>query len=128
MAKKTATDTEETKTKTKKSAKKTTTKAAKPSNAHVADYGILSRPLITEKSTAANAENTYVFYVNPRATKTEIRGAVERVFSVQVSSVRTANSMGKIKRIGRSIGRRAKTKKAYVTLKEGSSIQLVEGV
>jgi len=98
--------------------------------AKVADYGVLITPVITEKSASAGAGTglTVVFKVDPRASKTEIRGAVERVFSVKVESVRTARFLGKVKRTAHSVGRRAGYKKAYVTLAEGSKIDLVEGL
>lgn len=99
------------------------------STAHVSDYGILVAPVITEKSAAVGAEGrTVVFRVDPRATKEAIRGAVERVFSVRVEGVRTCTFLGKVKRTARSIGRRAGYKKAYVTLVEGSKIDLIEGL
>jgi large subunit ribosomal protein L23 len=66
--------------------------------------------------------------VDPRATKSEIRQAVERVFSVKVDAVRTCTFLGKTKRTARGVGRRAGFKKAYVTLAEGSKIDLVEGL
>jgi large subunit ribosomal protein L23 len=100
-----------------------------PSNAKVADYAVLVAPVITEKSSVAGSNGrTVVFRVDPRATKSAIRGAVERVFSVKVDAVRTATYLGKIKRTARSIGRRSGYKKAYVTLAEGSKIDLVEGL
>ncbi len=103
--------------------------SAKTSNARVADFGLLQSPIITEKS-AAVGENglTVVFKVDPRASKEDIRGAVERVFAVKVSSVRTCTFMGKLKRTQRSLGKRAGYKKAYVTLVEGNKIDLVEGL
>ena len=88
-------------------------------------YGLLKGPLVTEK---AAQQGLIVLSVDPRATKTEIKDAVERVFNVTVARVRTANYSGKPKRVGRSIGRRAGFKKAYITLAEGSEINLVEGV
>lgn len=104
--------------------KKQTTAAAK-----VSDYGILLSPVITEKSAAVGSSGQIVtFRVDPRASKEEIRGAVERVFSVKVDAVRTCNFLGKMKRTMRGLGKRAGYKKAYVTLVEGSKIDLVEGV
>jgi large subunit ribosomal protein L23 len=104
-------------------------KKVTPSTARVADYAVLVSPVITEKSAVAGADGrTVVFRVDPRASKDAIRGAVERVFSVKVDSVRTCTFLGKTKRTARSIGRRAGYKKAYVTLAEGSKIDLVEGL
>src|SRR5262249_25863221 len=89
---------------------------------------ILIRPLMTEKSMRQKEEqNTVAFRVRPDANKVEIRAAVESVFNVKVSSVRTASFEGKLKRMGRSEGRRADWKKAVVTLAPGHKIDLVEG-
>jgi large subunit ribosomal protein L23 len=97
--------------------------------ATVQSYGILLSPVITEKSSLiGSGGSTLVFRVAKTATKDEIRSAVQRVFQVDVSAVRTCNYMGKPKRTTRSIGRRAAFKKAYVTLKEGQTIDLVEGL
>jgi len=97
--------------------------------ARISDYGILLSPVITEKSSLVGGiGGRYVFRVNPRATKTDIRAAVESIFNVQVKAVNTAAFLGKVKRTARSVGRRAEYKKAYVTLKEGFSIAVVEGV
>ena len=101
--------------------------AATSASATVKDYGVLLSPVITEKG-AAGGEATVVFKVDPRASKCDIRGAVERIFSVKVAGIRTCSYLGKLKRTARSIGRRAGYKKAYVTLAEGSKIDLVEGV
>ena len=81
---------------------------------------ILIRPLMTEKSMRQKEEqNTVAFRVRPDANKVEIRVAVETVFNVKVSSVRTASFEGKLKRMGRSEGRLADWKKAIVTLAPG---------
>src|SRR5207249_10493984 len=89
---------------------------------------ILIRPLMTEKSMRQKEEqNTVAFRVRPDANKVEIRVAVETVFNVKVASVRTASFEGKLKRMGRSEGRRADWKKAIVTLGPGHKIDLVEG-
>jgi len=112
--------------KKKPAAKKKSAAKVVESSARIADYGILIRPIITEKTTGS--PNLVGFLVNPRASKTEIRAAVERVFNVKVARVNTCNTLGKIKRTSRSSGRRAETRKAYVTLVEGSKIELVEGV
>ena len=89
---------------------------------------ILIRPLMTEKHMRQKEEhNTVAFQVRPDANKVEIRSAVESVFNVKVTDVRTINYEGKLKRMGRHQGRRASWKKAIVTLAEGSKIELVEG-
>ncbi len=105
-------------------------KTEEKSLATVSDYALLRSPLITEKSSnsAGTGRTSYAFEVNRRASKTEIEAAIERVFSVKVESVRTCNVMGKPKRTTRSEGRRISVKKAYVTLKEGYTISVVEGV
>lgn len=92
-------------------------------------YRVLGRPRITEKGAIASTiNNAVVFEVHPLASKLEIRNAVEKIFGVEVNSVRTLNFMGKIKRVGARAGRQAKWKKAYVSLKPGSAIDLVEGL
>jgi large subunit ribosomal protein L23 len=89
---------------------------------------ILIRPLMTEKSMRLKeTHNTVTFQVRPDANKVEIRAAVEAVFNVKVTDVRTANFHGKLKRMGRHQGRRPDWKKAIVTLAPGHTIQLVEG-
>ncbi len=88
---------------------------------------IIIRPVISEKSMDLSAQGKYVFYVDKKANKYEIRQAVEEHFGVKVDSVHTANLRGKMKRQGRTEGRRPDRKKAIVSLKEGS-IQLFEGV
>ena len=89
---------------------------------------ILIRPLMTEKSMRLKeTHNTVTFQVRPDANKVEIRAAVEAVFNLKVTDVRTANFHGKLKRMGRHQGRRPDWKKAIVTLAPGHTIQLVEG-
>ena len=109
-------------------AKKETTKAT-TSTARRGDYAILERPVITEKSSTVGQSGSVVtFRVARTAEKTEIKSAIERIYGVQVAQVRTVNYMGKPKRTMRSAGRRAAYKKAYVTLKPGQTISVVEGV
>ena len=84
-------------------------------------YDIIIRPVLTEKSYDMIGEKTYTFIVDKRANKTEVKQAVEAVFEgVKVDRVNIVNHLGKMKRQGRFEGRRASTKKAYVTLKENS--------
>lgn len=86
---------------------------------------ILSAPIISEKSaTAADKANQFVFRVQKSATKQEIKKAVELMFGVNVESVRVLNVKGKIKRFGRSLGKRSDWKKAYIKLQAGQSIEL----
>jgi large subunit ribosomal protein L23 len=92
-------------------------------------YDVLRRPLITEKSTLIReSSNTVLFEVGRDSTKAEIKQAVEKVFSVTVTGVRTAIVRGKNARVGRFTGRKRNWKKAYVTLKEGDQIGFFEGV
>jgi large subunit ribosomal protein L23 len=90
---------------------------------------VIHGPLITEKGTLVNEEaNQVVFRVPPWANKVEIQVAVERLFKVKVMKVRTVNYLGKMRRVGRNVGRRANWKKAYVTLKQGDRIDFFEAV
>ncbi len=90
---------------------------------------VLVRPLITEQSSILQAEqNKYTFEVHRAATKIDIRNAIEQMFDVTVTSVRTMNCVGKNRRVGRSTGKRRDWKKAIVTLPEGEMIDLYEGV
>lgn len=87
---------------------------------------ILHRPVITEKATILREGNQYAFKVDKRANKIQIRHAVESVFDVKVESVRTLSVPQKPKRQGAFVGRKAAWKKAYVTLKKGESIDVLE--
>lgn len=89
---------------------------------------VIIKPLVTEKSTLQMADNKYSFRVHREANKTEIKQAVESVFKVKVLKVTTANVTGKVRRMGRSEGRRPDWKKAVVTLAEGSRIEIFEGM
>ena len=92
-------------------------------------YDIIIRPIITEKSMEAIEEKKYVFEVAPSANKIEIRKAIETIFGVKVQSVNTVNVMGKTKRMGVHVGKRADFKKAYVQLTADSkAIELFEGM
>ena len=89
---------------------------------------VVQGPIITEKGTLVNEQgNQVVFRVHPRANKVEIRQAVESLFKVRVEKVRTTRQLGKIRRVGKHMGRRPDWKKAYVTLAEGSRIDFFEG-
>jgi len=93
------------------------------------EYDIIAAPLITEKGTFVNETgNQVVFQVRPDANKLEIKRAVERLFKVKVLKVRTTNVLGKMRRVGKSFGRRPDWKKAYVTLGEGQRIDFFEQV
>jgi large subunit ribosomal protein L23 len=86
------------------------------------------RPLITEKTSAAYQDRAeYAFEVHPDATKPQIRQAIEELFGVKVTEVWTSNQRGKIKRMGRTAGRRPNWKKAIVKLRDGDTIEIFEG-
>ena len=87
---------------------------------------IIIRPLITEKSTTLMAEGKYVFEVAKAANKIEIAKAISQIFNVKVVSVNTVNVEGKVKRMGRSIGKRSDYKKAIVKLAAGETIEFFE--
>ena len=87
---------------------------------------ILIKPIVTEKSTALMEERKYTFCVPLSATKIQIRQAVEQIFKVKVQAVNTMRYEGKMKRLGRTQGRRSDWKKAVVTLKPGETIELLE--
>ncbi len=81
---------------------------------------ILLAPVVSEKSYGLLDEGKYTFIVDPRANKTEIKIAVEKVFGVKVKSVNTLNRQGKARRTRFGIGRRKDTKRAVVTLADGT--------
>lgn len=83
---------------------------------------VLVAPHISEKSQIAAENNTIVFKVATDATKAEIKAAVAQMFEVEVETVRTLNVAGKTKRTGARVGKRSDWKKAYVTLKDGQTI------
>src|SRR6202167_2389706 len=86
-------------------------------------YQILRRPVITEKGLAIKEnQNTLVFQVAPKATKTEIKQAAQTIFKVKVYSVRTATYPGKERRRGKFAGYRPDWKKAYVRLRAGEKM------
>lgn len=87
---------------------------------------ILIKPIVTEKSKALMEERKYTFRVPLSATKIQIRQAVEQIFKVKVQAVNTMRYEGKMKRLGRTQGRRSDWKKAVVTLKPGETIELFE--
>ena len=86
------------------------------------------RPIITEKtSTGYQERGEYTFEVHPDATKPQIRAAIEQLFGVHVETVWTSNHRGKVKRLGKTAGRRPNWKKAIVKLRAGDSIEIFEG-
>ena len=83
-------------------------------------YDIIKKPIISEKATDGIPQKKYVFVVDERATKTQIKAAVEEIFAVKVEKVNVINVRGKYKRQGRTEGYTSKFKKAYVKLTAGS--------
>ena len=87
------------------------------------NYDIIFAPIITEKSAAmADEKNTYVFKVDVRANKTQIKQAIESAFNVKVEKINTLNVHPKTKRVGRYTGKTNRYKKAIVKLAKGSTI------
>ncbi len=90
---------------------------------------VILGPLTTEKADRLREkQNVICFRVRPAANKVQIRRAVEDLFEVEVTAVRTSNFTGKVKRWGRFSGRRPNWKKAFVTLAEGHTIEIFKGV
>lgn len=90
---------------------------------------VIKEPLVTEKLTTLGEEhNQYGFVIDKRANKIQVKQAIEKKFDVTVTSVRTMNVTGKMKRMGRYVGRQSSWKKAIVSLKDGDKITLFEGV
>ncbi|NJN29069.1 MAG: 50S ribosomal protein L23 [Synechococcales cyanobacterium RM1_1_8] len=85
---------------------------------------LIYRPIITEKATRLLEENQYTFEVDPRATKPQIKAAIESLFEVKIVGISTMKPPRKKKRVGRFAGTRAQVKRAIVKLKEGDSIPL----
>ena len=81
---------------------------------------IILKPIVSEKSYGLMDTGAYTFEVDPRANKTEIKVAVEKIFGVKVASVNTLNRQGKTRRTRTGIGRRKNTKRAIVSLREGT--------
>ena len=92
-------------------------------------YDIIRKPVITEKTMNDMAQNKYTFIVDINSNKSQIKRAVEEVFGVKVANVQTLRTMGKTKRMGVHVGKRADYKKAIITLAEDSiSIEFFEGL
>lgn len=85
---------------------------------------VILRPVVSEKSYSSIERNVYTFVVDPRSNKTEIKDAVQKIFDVKVTSVNTMWRKGKEKRTRYTLGKRASTKRAVVTLAEGDSIEI----
>ena len=90
-------------------------------------YSVIKKPHVTEKtSLGSDSTSTVVIVVDKAANKIEIKQAVENLFKVKVADVRTVTVAGKVKRSGKTFGKRSNWKKAYVTLQEGQSIDFFE--
>ena len=92
-------------------------------------YDIIIRPVVTEKTNIQKeAANQVTFEVARKANRIEVQRAIERIFNVRVTNVRTMHVRGKFKRRGRVLGKRRDWKKAIVTLRPGERIEFFEGV
>lgn len=92
-------------------------------------YEVIKKPLFTEKGMdLKERENKILIEVAAGANKHEIKKAMEEIFKIKVESIATINVRGKLKRFGKSIGRRSDRKKAIITLKEGEKLDFIEGV
>jgi large subunit ribosomal protein L23 len=90
-------------------------------------YSVIKKPHVTEKTTlSSDSNNTVAIIVDKASNKIEIKQAVESLFKVKVSAVRTVTVAGKVKRSGKTFGKRSNWKKAYVTLQEGQTIDFFE--
>jgi len=89
-------------------------------------YDVLIKPVITEKTSSLMAEGKYTFRVDKAANKIEIKHAIETIFKVNVTAVRTMNMPGKLKRQGRTQGMTPSWKKAVVTLRTGQTLPIFD--
>ena len=91
-------------------------------------YEVLRRPLITEKNTSMQVNSKFVFEVDRNANKVQVKEAVEKAYEVKVISVNVINVEGKMRRMGRNQVKGPSWKKAIITLEQGQTIELFEGV
>ena len=91
-------------------------------------YKIILKPIVTEKATKLSEFNKVVFEVASKSNKNEIKGAIEKLFSVKVKAVNIINIKGKVKRFKGVLGKRKDSKKAVITLEEGNTIDISAGV
>lgn len=89
---------------------------------------LVIKPIVTEKATLLMEQNKYVFDVAPKATKPDIKAAIESLFDVKVTKVNTLNPPRKKRRVGKFVGYKARYKRAIVTLAEQDSIKLFPDV
>ena len=90
-------------------------------------HDILIKPVVSEKSTDLLQDNKYTFLVPIKVNKIQVRQAVEQIFKVKVQAVNTIRMQGKVKRMGKHVGKRSDYKKAIVTLAPGNQIEIFEG-
>lgn len=95
---------------------------------NLSHYDVIVSPIITEKATMVSENNQVVFRVAPKATKPEIKAAVEALFGVKVTAINTLVRKGKVKRFKGRVGRQSDIKKAIVTLAAGQSIDVSTGL
>lgn len=91
-------------------------------------YKILIKPLVSEKAAESGKLNQYIFIVDKKANKPEIKKAIQVVYGIKPTKVNVINTQGKKVRFGRTYGKRKDWKKAIVTLPKGKSIQIYEGL
>jgi large subunit ribosomal protein L23 len=91
-------------------------------------YDVIRRPVISEKSTVLGSNRQYVFVVDMKSTKSAIKAAIEKIFSVKIESVQTMIRKGKTKRFKGIVGHQSDIKKAIVTLEKGAEIDITGGV
>jgi large subunit ribosomal protein L23 len=94
----------------------------------VSIYDVLKRPFVTEKSTLLKDNRQLVVEVQPWANKLMIKEAAEKLFGIKVAAVRTAITRGKVKRVGARTGKQSNVKKAILSLKEGSDVDVFGAV
>ena len=97
-------------------------------SANAAQYDVIRKLIITEKTTMASENGAVVFEVAIDSNKPQIKEAVEALFGVKVKAVNTTITKGKVKRFRGGLGRRKDVKKAYVTLEEGNTIDVTTGL
>lgn len=85
---------------------------------------VIKAPVVTEKAAYAGQDNVYMFYVDPKSNKTEIKLAIEKLFNVKVMDIRTINVHPKKRRVGRYVGLTNRRKKAIVKIAPGQTIEL----
>ncbi len=112
----------------KKTKKQPAAKKAASAKLGVSGSELIVRPLVTEKSATLASENQYVFVVEKRANRIQIRKAIQAMYGITPVSVNIQNVRGKKVRFGRRFGKRKDWKKAIVTLPEGKTINVYDGV